>query len=191
MKKLLLILITFLLLLIGVYYYHSSPVGKDFRLHATDNRIVTLQDLHEKPSIVFFGYTHCPDFCPATFLELSFWLEELGEQTKDLNIWFFTVDPERDSLPILKDYIENFSSQIVGITDEPKKQFKALKNLGANWKKVFYDTKNPNDYTLNHTAGFMLLKKGGALHSWIAFGEDPILSMNKIKDLLSYKDATN
>lgn len=191
MRRLVVILMLFVTLALGVYYYNSSPLGKPFSLDATDGRVVTLSDLHEKPSLIFFGYTHCPDFCPVTFLELSFWLEDLKINSSDLNIWFFTVDPERDTIEVLKDYIENFSDQIVGISGEKEAQYAAIKSLGAVWEKVYADTKNKSDYTLNHTAGFTLLKKGGKLHSHIPFGEDPKISMGKIRDLLRQTNAAN
>ncbi len=184
MKKLLVILVLFISFTTGVYFYNNAPVGKNFTLQATDNRTVTLQDLHDKPSLIFFGYTQCPDICPITFLELSYWLDELNINKDDLNIWFFTVDPERDHINVLKPYIANFSNEIVGITGDPDEQFAALKSLGAFWKKVYYNEKEPESYAMNHTAGFMLLHKGGRLHSRIAFNEAAEEAQAKIKNLL-------
>ncbi len=85
-----------------------------------DGRVVTNADLAGRPYLFFFGYTHCPDFCPAALLDISAVFKELGPD-KMVAALFVTVDPERDTPDVLKTYLENFDSRIIGLTGDPSK----------------------------------------------------------------------
>lgn len=183
MKKLIIILVSFVALILGIYYYNNAPMGVDFSLQATNGKTVTKQDLYAKPSIIFFGFTGCPEVCPTTLYELSLWLDQLGSEADKLNVWFFTVDPERDTIDVLDRFVNNFSTKILGITSTPEKEWAAIKGFGAVWKKV-YD--NDGDYTINHTSGLFLLNKGGSLFAKINYNEDPKQAIAKIKALLQH-----
>src|SRR5262249_49934016 len=89
----------------------ASLIGGPFKLTAGDGRTVTDADMKGGPFLVFFGYTHCPDVCPATLAEISDVLSKMpGKPVKAL---FITVDPERDSPAVMKDYVSNFDSRIL------------------------------------------------------------------------------
>jgi protein SCO1 len=98
----------------------SPAIGGSFTMIAQDGRVVTSADLAGRPYLVFFGYTHCPDFCPTALFDISAVFKELGLDEKVAAL-FIPVDPERDKPGILKAYLENFDSRIIGLTGEDKR----------------------------------------------------------------------
>src|ERR1044072_395552 len=86
----------------------ASPIGGAFSLTDQSGKTVTDQDLKGKPFLVFFGYTHCPDVCPTTLFDVSEVFRALGPDAKGLRALFVTVDPERDTPAVLKDYLSSF-----------------------------------------------------------------------------------
>jgi protein SCO1/2 len=98
----------------------SPTIGGSFTMIAQDGRVVTNADVAGRPYLVFFGYTHCPDFCPTALFDISAVFKELGPDKKVAAL-FVTIDPERDTPDILKAYLENFDSRIIGVTGDPSK----------------------------------------------------------------------
>ena len=98
----------------------SAAIGGSFTMIRQDGRVVTNADLAGRPYLVFFGYTHCPDFCPTALFDISAVFKELGPDKK-IAALFVTVDPERDTPDVLKTYLENFDSRIIGITGDTQK----------------------------------------------------------------------
>ena len=91
----------------------------DFRLTNQDGRDVGPETLIGEPSLVFFGFTYCPDVCPTTLSDISGWLDELGPDAEDLNTVFITVDPDRDTVETMVEYVSYFHPQIQGWTGSP------------------------------------------------------------------------
>src|SRR5690606_7695814 len=120
------------------------------------------------PSAVFFGFTHCPEVCPTTLYELSVWLEELGDEAAAVQAYFVTVDPERDTPEVMKDYVSSFSDRITGITGEPEAVAQMLKDFGIYSRRI---ETSDGDYTMDHTASVILLDRHGAFFGTIAYGE--------------------
>ncbi len=118
----------------------SPAIGGSFTMIAQDGRVMTNADLAGCPYLVFFGYTHCPDFCPAALFDISAVFKELGPDEKVAAL-FVTVDPERDTPDILKAYLENFDSRIIGLTGDSSKTeaiakaFRVYAKKGA-WRKI-------------------------------------------------------
>ncbi|TIX38511.1 MAG: SCO family protein, partial [Mesorhizobium sp.] len=135
-------------------HYSGEPYGAPFALVDQKGAPITEAAFRGHPSVVFFGFTHCPEVCPTTLFELSGWLKTLGDGGKNLNAYFVTVDPERDTPEIIKAYVGNFSDRIVGISGDPDKVHAMAKSFGIYWKKV--DT-GDGDYTMDHTASVLLL----------------------------------
>ena len=111
-----------------------------------------------KPTLVYFGFTRCPEVCPTTFYEMAGWFDTLGEKGKDLQAFFITVDPERDTPEIMKGFAEAFTDRATGITGDPEK----VRDLLAAWH--IYYKKIPDgddDYTMDHTASVFLLDRDG------------------------------
>ena len=135
----------------------TSAVGGPFALVSQDGSPVTQQALKGHSNLVFFGYTHCPDVCPATLSEISSVFKALGPNAK-AKAFFVTVDPQRDTPAVMKDYLESFDPRIVGLTGSPE----AIKKIEDEYK-VYAEAKPDKDgtYTMDHTAITYLMDKKG------------------------------
>ncbi|WP_348984250.1 SCO family protein [Mesorhizobium mediterraneum] len=160
--------------------YSGEPYGAPFTLVDQKGAPVTESAFRGHPSVVFFGFTHCPEVCPTTLFELAGWLKTIGDDGKNLRAYFVTVDPERDTPEIMNAYISNFSDRILGITGDPDKVHAMAKSFGIYSKKV--DTGN-GDYTMDHTASVLLLNARGDFAGTIAYGESPDTAIAKLKRL--------
>jgi protein SCO1/2 len=136
----------------------SAPIGGSFAMIGQDGRVVTNAEFAGRPYLVFFGYTHCPDFCPTALLDISAVFKELGPDKK-IAALFVTVDPERDTPDILKAYLENFDSRIIGLTGERRTTEAIAKAFRVYAKKVPSD--KSGDYTVDHTGIVYLMDKRG------------------------------
>ena len=108
---------------------------------------------------MFFGFTHCPEVCPTTLVEMDGWLKKLGDEGKDIRAYFVSVDPERDTPETMDTYVSNVSDRITGITGEPAKVAEMAKAFGIYSRKVPLDG---GDYTMDHTASVLLLDRRAA-----------------------------
>ncbi|MBX9757439.1 MAG: SCO family protein [Beijerinckiaceae bacterium] len=135
-----------------------SAVGGPFALIDEDGKAITNRDMAGKPYLVFFGFTHCPDICPTTAMEISQVFEALGKSAK-VNALFITVDPERDSAQVLKDYLSSFDDRIIGVTGPRDSIDAALKSFRVYSRKVPGD--KAETYTMDHTALVYLMDKQG------------------------------
>ena len=133
-------------------------IGGPFRLEDQSGKPVSEQDMKGHPYLVFFGYTHCPDVCPATLFEISEIMKALGRDADRTGALFITVDPERDTPAVLKDYLSNFDPHLRGLTGDPAAVAAALKAYRVYAKKVPIDG---GDYTMDHTAMVYLMDKDG------------------------------
>jgi len=136
----------------------ASAVGGPFRLVDQDGAVVTDQDLKGKPFLVFFGFTHCPDICPATLFEVSEVLRALGGDADKTRALFVTVDPERDTPEKMKDYLQSFDPHLRGLTGDMAAVEQMAKAYRVYYKKVPLDGE---DYTMDHTALVYLMDKEG------------------------------
>ena len=119
----------------------------------------------DKPSAMFFGFTHCPDVCPTTLMEMGGWIEALGADADKLRFVFVTVDPERDTPEVMNDYVTAFSDRIVGVTGEPEEVHAMVKDYKIFSRKVPLEG---GDYTMDHTASMILLDANGSFVGTIA-----------------------
>ena len=136
--------------------------------------------LKNKPSLLFFGFTNCPEICPTTLADLSQITKEVTLNDDSINIIFVTLDPKRDNKEHLKDYIEYFDGNIIGVTGNKI----AIKEFADNWG-VFYETikTTDNNYTLNHTATVFMIDKLGNFRGTISWGENESSIIQKINNL--------
>ncbi len=136
----------------------SPEIGGSITMIGQDGRVVTNADLAGRPYLVFFGYTHCPDFCPTALFDISAVFKELGPDKKVAAL-FVTVDPERDTPDVLKTYLENFDSRIIGLTGDTKKVEAIAKSFRVYAKKL--PDEKTGDYTVDHTGVVYLMDKRG------------------------------
>jgi protein SCO1 len=135
-----------------------AAVGGPFRLEDQNGRPVTDQDMKGRPFLVFFGYTHCPDICPTTLFDMSQVLQKLGPDADRTGALFITVDPERDTPAVMKDYLSNFDPHVRGLTGDQNAVNAAIKAYRVYAKKVPLEH---GDYTMDHTAIVYLMDKNG------------------------------
>jgi len=158
----------------------GEPYGAPFALVDQKGAAITEAAFRGQPSAVFFGFTHCPEVCPTTLFELDGWLKKLGDGGKDVRAYFVSVDPERDTAPIMDAYVSNVSDRITGITGEPDKVHAMAKAFGIYWRKVDLEG---GDYTMDHTASVILLDSDGTFAGTIAYEENPDAALAKLKRL--------
>jgi protein SCO1 len=136
----------------------TAAIGGPFKLTDQNGHSFTDADLKGEPFLVFFGFTHCPDACPTTLLELSDLLDKLGGDADKVRVLFITIDPERDNASALKDYLSAFNSRLVGLTGDLSAVATVAKAYHVYFKKVPLDG---GDYTMDHTAIVYLMNKDG------------------------------
>lgn len=130
------------------------------------------------PVMVFFGFTWCPDVCPTTLMDIEAWLAELGPEADRLIVALITVDPERDTPDVLADYIGNFDPRMLALTGSASEVAQAADAFRVRYEKI---TREDGDYTMNHTAGVFLFRRGGSFAGIIDFHEDGRFALPKIR----------
>ena len=153
-----------------------QAVGGPFRLIDYNGKEVTQDDFKGQPVIMFFGYTHCPDVCPTTLFEVSelFRKFELGHKVRAL---FITVDPERDTPAVLKDYLSSFDNEVIGLSGSRFEIDEMLKKFRVYSRKV---SGAGSDYSMDHTAMIYLLDKQMQFVQPLMI-EDPARAAQEIK----------
>jgi len=134
------------------------------------------------PSMLFFGYTHCPDVCPTTLSDMAAWYAQLGDEGKPLKAYFVTVDPERDTPAVIKDYVSAVTDRVPAVTGTPEEIAKILSAWRVYSKKV---PGQDGDYTMDHTASVFLLNPDGEFEGTIAYQEASSVALEKLRKLLS------
>jgi protein SCO1/2 len=133
-------------------------------------RAVMSEDFHDRFQLVTFGFTGCPDVCPTTMLELQQVMVALGERAKQVQPIFITVDPERDTGPVIDAYTHNFDTRILGLTGSPELVRWAANNFKVQYEKVREPGAAANIYTMDHTAGLFLIGPDGQRITKFAYG---------------------
>ena len=112
-----------------------AAIGGPFKLVDQDGRVVTDQDFKGRPFLVFFGFTHCPDICPTALFEVSEIMRALGRDADRTRALFITVDPERDTPKVIKDYLSSFDPHLTGLTGDPAEVAAVAKAYRVYFKK--------------------------------------------------------
>jgi len=161
----------------------STAFGKDFSLVDPDGKARTLADFRGKVVVMFFGYTQCPDVCPTTLTEMQQVMTMLGSQSDKVQVLFVTVDPQRDTAEILKQYVPAFDPRFLGLrpTDDAALE-KVAKDFKIYYKKV--PGTSPGSYTIDHTAGSYAFDPDGRLRLYIKHAQGPETLAHDLKELL-------
>jgi protein SCO1/2 len=136
----------------------GDGIGGSYALVSHDGRPVTEQTFRGKPHLVFFGFTHCPDVCPATLFNISEALRATGDRGQELRALFISVDPERDTPAVLKEYVSSFDERIVGLTGTQAQVDAAVRAFRSFARKA---PGKDGDYTMEHTSYVYLMDKVG------------------------------
>ena len=181
----LLILIPIYSLVVSYFKSASSLSLKstltEVSLFSHHGRLVNIKDFKDTPTLLFFGFTHCPEVCPTTLSNLLNNIELLEKNKKNYRVLFVTLDPERDTINILNDYLQNFNSSVIGLTGELNEINKFAKNWNIYWEKVSEE----DGYSINHTATVFMINKKGNFAGTIAWGESDKSIKLKLQKLLN------
>jgi protein SCO1/2 len=136
----------------------ASYAGSPFSLVDVNNEIITDKSFQGPLTAIFFGFTNCPDICPMTLANLNQVIEMLDyNENKKFKVYFVSIDPERDSPKVIKNYLDSFKNKIHGITGDPHKIFLLSKSWGILSEKIFTEDGN---YLINHSSSILLLNNG-------------------------------
>ena len=155
-----------------------------FNLPATTGGTISNKDLIGKPTALFFGFTHCPEICPATLYTIAQMTNSIGQKGDDIQIVFATVDPERDTIPILQDYIGAIDEDTIGLSGTPAQMADLARGFGIYAQKIMLED---DDYTMDHTATVFLYDAEGRISGTIAWGEPEDFALAKLKNLVGIK----
>ena len=162
----------------------TDTLGRgDYELVGTDGSTFTAETLQGAPSAVFFGFTHCPEVCPTTLGDIATWQYELTGNDTDqaIRAFFITIDPERDTIDILDDYV-SWAPGVVGVTGSREEIDKALKAFAIYARRV---PGNEENYNMDHTASVLLFDENGKLFEPIGYGEGVERAVAKINRMLN------
>ncbi len=160
----------------------GASFARDFRLTDHNGQTRTLADFRGKLVALFFGYTHCPDVCPTTMADLAAAIKLLGPDGNKVQVLFVTVDPDRDTPALLKQYVPSFNPTFLGLRPNTEQ----LKMLATEYKVVYQ--KNPGreqgNYLMDHSAGTYVYDTQGRLRLLMPYGTSAPLIARDFKILL-------
>lgn len=159
----------------------GASFGKTLELTDHNGQRRTLADFKGKVVALFFGFTHCPDVCPTTLVEMANVMKELGPDSERVQVLFVTIDPERDTADVLKRYVPAFQPTFLGLTGSADEIARAAREF-----KIFYQKQNLSGggYTMDHSAGTYILDGEGRLRLFAQYGAGAPALLNDIRQLL-------
>jgi protein SCO1/2 len=158
-----------------------AAIGGPFQLTDQSGATVTEKDLQGHPTLIFFGFTHCPDVCPTSLFEISEILRAMGSDADKVNAYFISVDPERDTASAMKDYLSSFDPHLKGLTGDAAAVQKVLGEYRVYAKKV---PLKDGDYTMDHTALIYLMDRDGKFVSPFNVSRKPEDAASDLKHYL-------
>jgi len=158
-----------------------AAIGGPFQLTDQSGQTVTEKSLQGRPTLIFFGFTHCPDVCPTALFEISELLHAMGNDADRVNAYFVSVDPERDSKEAIKDYLSSFDPHLKGLTGDPEAIAKVLSAYRVYAKKV---PLKDGDYTMDHTALTYLMDRDGKFVAPFNLDRPPEVAAAELKKYL-------
>lgn len=161
-----------------------ADIGGPFTLTDQNGKRVDESLLKGKWTVVFFGFTYCPDVCPTTLQALAATKQQLGDQARDLQVVFITIDPERDTPPALKAYLANAGlPEAIGLTGTP-----AEIDAAAKAYRIYYAKRGEgSDYTMDHSTAAYLMNPQGAFSRAIPYGMSPSQKAKVIRDAMQQR----
>ena len=161
--------------------YLSKNVNK-FKLITHSNEKFDEKFFSNYPSLIFFGFLNCPDVCPFTLTKISEIIEKLKDKSELMRFYFVTVDPERDKIEDLKEYLNAFHPKIIGVTGSNIDIENFLKYMYVYKKEIQLDN---NNYTIDHSSQIFLFNKNGSFFGTISTNEKDNNILDKISKILN------
>ncbi len=161
----------------------GAAFARDFSLTDHNGQARTLADFRGQVVAIFFGYTHCPDVCPTTLTDFAAALQQLGDQAERVQVLFVTVDPERDTPELLREFVPAFNPRFLGMYADAD----TLRALAKEYKVVYEknSVRGPDDYLIDHSAGTYVYDMQGRLRLLVPYGSDAAAIAHDLKVLLS------
>lgn len=169
----------------GVDITGAQGYGTDFRLTDHTGKARTLADFRGKVVVLFFGFTHCPDFCPTTLADLRDVMKQLGEDAGRVQVLFVTVDPGRDKPELLAKYVPAFHPSFLGLYGDDAATAKVTKDFKI--VHALREGQTPESYTVDHTAATLVFDGQGRLRLFHPYGLDAKRIAEDFKVLLKEK----
>ena len=162
----------------------TTAIVPRYLLQDPNGRAITNEDFLGRFQLIAFGYTYCPDICPTTLVEMAEILKQLDGDASKLQAIFISVDPERDTVQVLKTYTTFFDPRIVGLTGSPALVKRAADNFRIRYAKVREPGKPADQYAVDHSAGMILLGPDGRFLRKFAFAMPVEEISSEIKGLI-------
>ena len=172
---------TFTLVLNKANAAQNIKINSDFELFDQNNKKIKKVNLLGSPTVLFFGFTYCPDVCPTTLQSLSVLIDQVGKDKNKIKFYFVSIDPERDTPAVLKDYLSSFNPKINALTGKQKDLDVLIKSFSIYAKKVPLDN---NNYTMDHTASLILIDKNTSFVGTITYEEKNKVALEKLQKLI-------
>ena len=160
----------------------GSSFGHDFSLQDPSGRTRTLADFRGKAVVIFFGYTQCPDVCPATLATLAQAMKDLGADADRVQVLFITVDPDRDTADLLSKYVPSFDPRFLGLRGDADATARTAKEFKVLYQKVPGPT--PGSYTMDHSAGSYVFDPKGRLRLFVSNAQGADVYAHDLRALL-------
>ena len=142
-------------------YEDNAEIGGDFELIDQNGKLFSSDELKGKLSLVYFGFTGCPDICPTSLNKITKVVEILSENKIDIVPVFITIDPSRDTPAILKEYLKHFYPKFIGLTGNEKQIRDVADKFKVYYAKAASESDNDQDYMLDHSSFTYLMDKNG------------------------------
>ena len=156
--------------------------GGHFILTDQYGRIVTDEDLEGHFSVIYFGYTSCPDICPTTLTVLTKALKILGKKAKNIQPYFISIDPHRDNTDVLRKFVKYFDPRLIGLTGSQNMIKRVAEQFKVRFQKGETDPGDPQQYTMSHTASLFLMAPDGRFITKLAYGLTPKALAKKLNE---------
>jgi protein SCO1/2 len=166
--------------------FDPPRAAPDFSLSASTGQTFTLSQHKNKIIILGFGFTHCPQICPTTLAKLARVYKQLEHPT-DVQVVYITVDPERDSVERLSEYMNYFNSQFIGLTGDPDLLEKLRKDYGIIAAKKIH---NNGNYDVHHSSYLYLIDRQGLLRALVPYGKSEEEIVHDVRILLKEKNPS-
>jgi protein SCO1/2 len=160
----------------------GADFAQDFHLTDHNGQARHMADFKGKAVALFFGYTHCPDVCPTTMVDLKQTMKLLGPRADELQVLFVTLDPERDTQDVLAKFVPAFDPRFIGLRGSVAETAATAKIFKIFSSKV--QSEGRSGYTIDHSAGMYVFDKAGKIRLYIDYGEKPAEMASDIKQIL-------
>ncbi len=196
-KKIILLSLFLLLIFSSIYfflnkdYYQNTTVqkienqddlpGGHFKLIKQDGTVFD-SEISNKLMLIYFGFTYCPDVCPTTLIKMADVIDRLGDDALKVNSIFISVDPERDNVEVVNDYVSAFHNQIIGLTGNKEQISNVARDWGVYYQKEFFD--GAEEYTVNHLDIIFLANANGEFIDFFPPKIQSALIVEKVRNLI-------